>query len=189
MNRKTDNAWIIDAAYLHLASRAAGLRIDMLKLKRLVEQRLSGTKQLREGYYFNSLAPDDVKVTVERFHKYLKSAEPTGPQLRVELYDTKTQDHVCPNCDTKSQRRIQQGVDVAIAMRIIMVSERCDQIVLVAGDSDFLDAVKYVKSKLHKRLILAGFRGSVSTDLQSYADEVIWLNDYEGLIRRDRLAA
>ena len=41
-----------------------------------------------------------------------------------------------------------------------------------------------MKEELHKEVWLAGFEGKVSADLQSYADEVIWLNDLWPRIRK-----
>ena len=189
MKTKNETALLIDAAYLNLSAKAAGWNMDMLKLKRLLEEKANNKGPIREGHYLNSVAPEHLTDSVHRFHTYLKSAEPTGPQLRVELYGHKKMSHTCPGCKHTSYRRIQQGVDVAIAMRIIMLSEKYDQLILLAGDADFLDAVRYMKAKGTKRLVIAGFRGSVSADLQSYADEVIWLDDYAAIIRREAKAA
>jgi len=41
-----------------------------------------------------------------------------------------------------------------------------------------------VKEELHKEVWLTGFEGKVSADLQSYADEVIWLNELWPRIRK-----
>lgn len=189
MKMQNETAWLIDAAYANLAARAAGWNMDMLKLKRLLEEKVNERKPIKEGHYLNSVAPDHLTDSVHRFHTYLKSAEPSGPQLRVELYGHKKQTHTCPGCNKMSYRVIQQGVDVAIAMRIVTLSEKYDQLILLAGDADFLDAIRYMKSKGRKKLVIAGFRGSVSADLQSYADEVIWLDDYAPFIRREPKAA
>lgn len=180
---KTEAAWVIDAAYANLASRAVALNLDMLKLKRLLEEKVNGKKPLKEGLYLNSVAPEHQTESLNRFHTYLKSAD--GPQLKVELYGFKKQAHVCPCCKNSSYRSVQKGVDVAIAMRIIRLAEKYRQVILLAGDADFLDAIRYVKEKLNTNIVIAGFRGSISADLQSYADEVVWLDDYASLLKRE----
>jgi uncharacterized LabA/DUF88 family protein len=50
--------------------------------------------------------------------------------------------------------------------------------VLSAGDGDFEDAISYIKSDLHKEIWISGFTNTVSADLQSYADQVVWIDDF-----------
>jgi hypothetical protein len=50
-------------------------------------------------------------------------------------------------------------------------------LILSAGDGDFEDAIDYVKSDLHKEFWLNCAQASLSADLQSYADNVLWLDD------------
>ena len=106
--------------------------------------------------------------------------------MRVRLHRLKTLHVECPGCHVRIDREVQQGVDVAIATLIVKLSaqNRYDTVLLSAGDGDFEDAVKYVKEELHKEVWLAGFEGTVSADLQSYADEVIWLNELWPRIRK-----
>lgn len=182
MRMKT--AWIIDGSYMNLGAKAAGIKIDILNLKRRLEREVNGGEPISRGHYVNATPPDYLSDAMQRFHKYLKSAEPTGPQLRVDLYEHKKQTQICPSCKTKYSRNVQKGVDVRIATQIVSLSEEFEQIVLLAGDCDFLDAIKVVKGKSNKRLVIAGFRGTVSTDLQSYADSVIWLDDWAATIGR-----
>ena len=60
-----------------------------------------------------------------------------------------------------------------------------DRLVLAAGDGDFEDAIAYVKDVLHKKIVVVGYHDSLSPDLQSYADEVIWLDDAWDKIRKE----
>ena len=46
-----------------------------------------------------------------------------------------------------------------------------------AGDGDFEDAISYVKSELHKEVWVCGSQSNLSTDLQSYSDNVLWLEE------------
>jgi uncharacterized LabA/DUF88 family protein len=90
----------------------------------------------------------------------------------------------CPNCGHQFERQVQKGVDVGIATLIIKLASQnvYDRLVLSAGDGDFEDAISYVKSDLHKEFWLNGAQASLSTDLQSYADHVLWLDDISTFI-------
>jgi uncharacterized LabA/DUF88 family protein len=52
-----------------------------------------------------------------------------------------------------------------------------DRLILSAGDGDFEDAISYVKSELHKEVWVCGSQLNLSADLQSYSDNVLWLED------------
>ena len=85
----------------------------------------------------------------------------------------------CPNCNHVFDRQLQQGVDVAIATLVIKlaVANVYDRLILAAGDGDFEDAIRYVKSELHKEVWLCGSEQNLSSDLQSYSDNVLWLEN------------
>jgi nijmegen breakage syndrome protein 1 len=172
--------WIVDAAYLMKASPG---RIDYLLLRNALEERLKRT--FVEAYYVDS-APSPPTEQQESYYTWLKSAPPRGPKMRVRLHRLKGLQVECPGCHVRFERNVQQGVDVAIATLIVKLSaqNQYDTLLLSAGDGDFEDAVQYVKEELHKEVWLTGFEGKVSADLQSYADEVIWLNELWPRIRK-----
>jgi uncharacterized LabA/DUF88 family protein len=99
--------------------------------------------------------------------------------MRVQLYKLKDLHCECPECSHPFDRKVQKGVDVGIATLVIKlaVQKKYDRILLSAGDGDFEDAVQYVKDEFQKEIWLAGFQDSVSADLQSYADNTIWIDD------------
>jgi uncharacterized LabA/DUF88 family protein len=75
---------------------------------------------------------------------------------------------------------VQKGVDVGIATLMIKLATQnlYDRLFLSAGDGDFEDAISYVKSDLHKEIWISGFTNTVSADLQSYADKVVWIDSF-----------
>ncbi len=170
MSQRT--VWIVDAAYLMKASPG---RFDYLRLKNVLEE-CCGTR-FDESFYLNSTSnpPSDDQ---DAFHTWLKSAPPKGPKMRVMLYSLKDLYVECPTCGHSVVRKVQKGVDVGVATLIVKLAsqDRYDRVVLAAGDGDFEDAIAYAKETLHKEVWLCGYEGSVSADLQSYADEVIWLD-------------
>ncbi len=172
---------IIDAAYAMKA--AAPGRFDVLKLKEALERRNGAP--FDESYYLNS-TPSPPSDQQDAFHNWIKSAAPRGPRMRVQLYKIKDLHCVCPQCSHRFERAVQKGVDVGIATLIIKLASqnRYDRLILIAGDGDFEDAIDYVKSELHKEIWIAGFPNSVSADLQSYSDRVLWISDFWSEIER-----
>jgi uncharacterized LabA/DUF88 family protein len=74
--------------------------------------------------------------------------------------------------------RLQVDVGIATLMIRLATQNLYDRLVLSAGDGDFEDAISYVKSDLHKEIWISGFTNTVSADLQSYADKVIWIESF-----------
>jgi uncharacterized LabA/DUF88 family protein len=166
--------WIIDGAYMMKSSPG---KVDYLRLKNLLVK-LNGDA-LKECFYLNSIR-DTTSESQDAFHTWLKLAPPSGPKFRVQLYKLKQMNVCCPGCNREVSRDVQKGVDVGIATLVLKLAaqEQYDRLILSTGDGDFEDAIDYVKSELHKEIWIAGFSDSISADLQSYSDNVIFLNDY-----------
>jgi len=168
--------WIVDGAYLFNYGKTRPNGIDYLKLKNELVKVNGG--QIYEGYYLNS-TQDPATDAQNAFHTWMKSAPPKGPKMRVQLYKLKDMHCTCPSCSHQFDRQVQKGVDVGIATLIIKLAAQnvYERLILSAGDGDFEDAVSYIKSELHKEFWLHGSQASLSSDLQSYADNVLWLDD------------
>ena len=168
--------WIADAAYLYSYGKSRPAGIDYLKLKTELER--NNDAPIYESYYLNSL-PDPVTDAQTSFHSWIKSAPPKGPKMRVQLYGLKDVHNKCPACGHQFDRQVQKGVDVGIATLIIKLASQnvYDRLILSAGDGDFEDAISYIKSDLHKEFWVNGAQATLSTDLQSYSDKVLWLDD------------
>ena len=169
--------WIVDGAYLYSFGKTRPPNgIDYLKLKNELVKVNGGP--IFESYYLNSTT-EPASDSQNAFHTWIKSAPPKGPKLRVQLYKVKDLHSKCPNCQHQFDRQVQKGVDVGIATLIIKLAAQnvYERLILSAGDGDFEDALSYVKSELHKEVWVHGAQASLSTDLQSYADNVLWLDD------------
>lgn len=173
--------WIIDGSYIHKASHGT---MDYLKFKQKLEECNNG--DFFETYFLDSTTDSPSQGEID-FYTWLKAAPPDGPQMRVQLYDLKTMQVNCPDCGKTFERHVQKGVDVGIATLMLRLATQnvCERLILSAGDGDFEDAIDYVKSNLHKEVWICGFRNTVSTDLQSYANKVIWIEDFGDEVRRD----
>lgn len=173
--------WIVDGAYLFSYGKAKPF--DYLKLKNEIT-RLNGGP-IHESYYLNSEA-DPATDAQNAFHSWIKTAPPMGPKFRVQLYKRKKMHLNCPSCNHSFDRWVQKGVDVGIATLIIKLAAQnvYDRLILSAGDGDFEDAISYVKSELHKEVWVSGSMTNLSPDLQSYSDNVLWMEDMSPAIDR-----
>jgi len=189
--------WLIDAGYLHAAqsSIAPGYRFDYRKLRDKIEQ----DGEVWRAYFLNSTAnpPTDLQ---DSFHRWLRQAPPVGPKIITKLYQLKTIDidraycevcqrEVAPACPHARnpevhhlQRQQQKVVDVGLATLALTLVGDYDTLVLSSGDGDLLDTVEYLS--LHKKqLELVVFRAGVSGELQSRADRVYWVDEFQDEVR------
>lgn len=178
----TRNLLIVDGSYLFKAPR---FPVDALKLRRLIDGH-AGAGGIREAYWFDTV-PNPVPEGMVKFHHFLKSAPPFGPQFRLNLYGLKSMQMHCSACGAQGERFVQKGVDVGIATLIVKTAalQLCDHIHLVAGDGDFKDAIAFVQESRRIDVSIYGFQGSVSTDLQSWATSMVWLDEYTRQIIRE----
>jgi uncharacterized LabA/DUF88 family protein len=87
----------------------------------------------------------------------------------------------------------EKGVDIALAVKMIALSveNKCDKIILLSGDYDYAEAIKFVKNNMTKIHIVKIHKGyppknrSVSRDLAVLADKI--LDVYESEIRANYL--
>ncbi|ENT5106599.1 NYN domain-containing protein [Pseudomonas aeruginosa] len=172
----TRTVWIVDAAYLLNVGRARPNGIDYVRLKERLEKETG--EPIYEGHYLNS-TPDPATDRQNAFHSWLKSAPPKGPKMRLHLYQLKNMHVTCPECSHPFDRQVQKGVDVGVATLLIKLAVQnvYNRLILTAGDGDLEDAIDYIKTDLKKEFWLNGGQNSLSTDLQSYADRVLWLDD------------
>ena len=168
--------WIVDGAYLFNYGKTRPNGIDYLKLKNELVKLNGG--QIYEGYYLNSTQEPPLRMLRMRSTRG-SSRLPLKGRMRVQLYKLKDMHCTCPSCSDPFDRQVQKGVDVGIATLIIKLAAQnvYERLILSAGDGDFEDAASYIKSELHKEFWLNGSQFSLSSDLQSYADNVLWLDD------------
>ena len=87
----------------------------------------------------------------------------------------------------------EKGVDVAIAVNMIKLHEKCDKTILISGDLDYAEAIQFIKDNLKIVYIVRLFKGeppinrNVSRTLMALADKV--LDVYESQIRSNFLIA
>ena len=75
----------------------------------------------------------------------------------------------------------EKGVDISLAVKMISLSvgKKCDKIILVSGDYDYSEAIRFVKDNMTKINVVKFHKGypprnkSMSRDISFLADKVI----------------
>lgn len=183
MNVGTRRLWLIDAAYMYHAQRSVGINysFDYAKLRSKLEEGGS----IFQAYYLNS-TPNPPSDEQDAFHLWLKLAPPAGPKLQVKLYPLKSSRFKCQTCNSESSKYVQKGVDIGIATLALSLIDRYDTLILSTGDGDFRDALVHIRNVKDKRVELVVFKAGVSTDIQSLADNVAWIDDFAQEVKSNR---
>jgi len=81
-------------------------------------------------------------------------------------------------------KEVQKGVDVGIATLALVHIAEYDTLILSSGDGDLLAAVEYVITHRKNFEIVAFAGNTVSTELQSRADRIYWINEFAEDVKR-----
>ena len=102
------------------------------------------------------------------------------------MYWTKIKQHKCEECSHITQKYIQKGVDVGIAVRIMkeLHANSFDKLVLFAGDGDFVEVAQSVIDAA-KEVWIVGLSDSISTNLRMIASRVIEIDEYVEICHKD----
>jgi len=192
--------WLIDAAYLLNSQRQCGenYQFDYRKLREYIER----DGAIWHAYYLNS-TPNPPSDRQDAFHTWLRSAPPNGPKIVTELYQLKRQPVDRAFCETCNEvvevrcaptrqlatqhplhKEVQKGVDVGIATLALVHIAEYNTLILSSGDGDLLDAVEYVITHGKNFEIVAFAGNTVSTELQSRADRIYWINEFAEDVKR-----
>lgn len=147
----------IDNANIFHGQQDAGWRIDWQKFA----QHLGREEEIWQTYFFAS-AQDPPQPTEAGFYQFLKE------QLRweVAIYPLGQKTFNCPNCDCKHTTPAEKGVDVGLATKMLMlgINQAYETAILVAGDRDYLETIKFLKG-LGLRVEVMAWRDGLSQAL------------------------
>lgn len=183
--------WLIDGSYIYKAVKSfqkdnptyAQKGVDYKKLKDCLRKEFNIDNL--DSWYFNS-TPDPATDSQNAYHRWLKTTEPKGPNIRVKLYDLKEKEITCRHCKTSFSIKVQKGVDVGIATTALRLFVRYDVIILSAGDGDFEDFIRYIVEDHDKTLYIVGFDKTISPDLQQFSSANYLLDEHYNEICDDR---
>lgn len=80
--------------------------------------------------------------------------------------------------DTYNKKPVgEKGVDVGIAVKMVesALTNECDRVVLVSGDSDFEEVVNVLKRN-KKQIYCVAFNDTMSLHLKSFVDGVYYIS-------------
>jgi len=171
---------LIDGNYLFFNQR----RLDYLKFKKHLEKILQ--KKILETHYVEN-TPNIDSPKQQTFYTWLRSAEPHGPHFQVHLLPMRDVTLDCPHCGKWSQKPVVDGTETKIVQLLMKLSfqDKFDRLILVSGSTAYEDTVRYVKDDLKKKIVVCGWEGSVSVDLQNASDFVIWIDKFYNEVRRE----
>ena len=189
--------WVIDGGYLSEARRSVrpGYKFDYNLLKQKLEEEEG---PVSKSYYFNAVSPNTADAQ-DAFHNWMRSAPPQGPGIITRLYPLKNLEAGAAYCEECRQivdldcsqcgghalhRQQQKGVDVGMASLILTHLHLFDTLVLSSGDGDLLDVITHL-SYIGKGVEMLVFKNGVSTELQSHADKVLWIDDFAHEVEKD----
>ncbi len=87
----------------------------------------------------------------------------------------------CYNCNKRFLFKYEKGVDVALAAELVIFggvrSAGLDRIILVAGDGDYKEAIRFVRREVGKDVQIVSWSRTLSNELEKLSNKLIFLLD------------
>jgi len=128
---------------------------------------------LFDSHFFDAISPAMTQER-DRFHNMLRRK--LG--FRLHFTSLREKDCRCPSCGSNYTIEQQKGVDVAIAIQMLKLSDSYDEALLCSGDGDFGGLLEYLRDDLGKRITVVGWKDGISGSLKANAHEVIYLDEH-----------
>ncbi|BCX82934.1 hypothetical protein MIT9_P2525 [Methylomarinovum caldicuralii] len=169
----------IDNSNIFGGQQAAGWRLDWEKL----------IDYLRRGgdiWQVHFFASVDEKASEGQmgFYRYLKEVL----NWEVHLYPLGYKRTRCSHCGQLSEVRVEKGVDVALATRMLIlgINRAYDTAILVSGDGDYKETVWLLKNTRGLRVEIVAWRRSLSAELaEESSSKIVYLDDLRDLIEKN----
>lgn len=167
----------IDNANVFYGQQDSGWRIDWEKFLKYVER----DEQIWQTYFFAS-ETDPPREEATNFYQFLKE------QLRWEviLYPLGKKTVRCENCDQTHTTLVEKGVDIGLATKMLMlaINQAFETAILVSGDRDYLETVKYIKG-MGFRVEVISWRSGLSDAMEAESSApVLYLDNLKKHIER-----
>ncbi len=115
---------------------------------------------LKNVYYFSALAhhleetDPDITIRHKSFIKILKDTD-----IFVELGRFKAKEIKCRLCQNEFVKHEEKETDVAIALKLleVFITDECDTVILVSGDTDLAPAIRTARQLFPKKHVLFAF--------------------------------
>jgi uncharacterized LabA/DUF88 family protein len=146
-NIKTKLGIFIDGANIYYASRQAGWKLDVGKIKKL----FGSIFEIKVFNYYAAL-PDKIDKSYADSMKYLNIME------RFAKVITKPLKYI--NGEKKG------NVDIEITLDVVRNLDRLDEIMIFTGDSDYFELWKYVFLEKGKKIRFVSFKDNLAFELK-----------------------
>lgn len=122
----------------------------------------------------------EVKCRNKMRQAYFKCLDAQQGEIKCSLVLDPDQ---CYNCSHSFLFKYEKGVDVALAAHLVIFggvkATNLNRIILVAGDGDYKEALKFVRQEIGKDIQVVSWRKSLSSDLQKLANKpTIYLDEH-----------
>jgi len=167
----------IDNSNVFSGQQAVGWRIDWKKFQSVLEKDGS----VWQTHFFAS-EHDPPRAIQTNFYRSLKD----HLHWEVHLYDLGRKSHICSKCGFKDISPAEKGVDVGLTGKMLMlaVNKAYETAILVSGDKDYLETVKFVKN-LGLRVEIISWKGALSQDLESESSSsVVFIDNLKAEIEK-----
>lgn len=116
--------------------------------------------QIEKIYYFSALATHLATIAPEKVEKhktFIHALQETG--IIIELARFKPKKVWCNNCNSHILKHEEKESDVAIASKLleVLITDECDSVVLITGDTDIAPAVRTSQKLFPEKSIIFGF--------------------------------
>lgn len=168
----------IDNSNIFHGQQDAGWRIDWERFARLLEK----DGELWQTYFFAS-EHDPPLDSESSFYQFLKE------KLRweINLYPLGKRTISCDTCSHSYTVPAEKGVDVGLATKMLTlgINQAYETAILVAGDRDYLETVKFIKG-LGLRVEVIAWRSGLSNDLAAESSApVIYFDELKQELERE----
>lgn len=168
----------IDNANIFHGQQHSGWRVDWEKFADF----LSRNGEIWQTYFFAS-QNDPPTPQEENFFSFLRE------KLRweVSLYSLGKKTLTCANCNHTHTSPTEKGVDIGLATKMLMlgINQAYETAILVAGDRDYLETVKFLKG-LGLRVEVIAWRNAVSDALAAESSApVVYFDDLKKDLAKD----
>lgn len=113
-------------------------------------------------------------------HAYYKCLDAQGGELQCKL---SLDPEECHDCKRRFLFKYEKGVDVALAAELVIFggvrATRLDRIILVAGDGDYKEAVRFVRQNVGRDIQIVSWRRALSKELEKLSNKpTIFLDEF-----------
>jgi uncharacterized LabA/DUF88 family protein len=168
----------IDNANVFYGQHDSGWRIDWEKFLNYIQQ----DEQIWQTYFFAS-ETDPPREEATNFYQFLKE----HLRWEVVLYPLGKKTIRCENCDQSHTALVEKGVDIGLATKMLMLAmnQAFETAILVSGDRDYLETVKYIKG-MGLRVEVISWRAGLSDAMEAESSApIIYLDNLKDHIQKN----